>query len=195
MRAQRLPWVWLDMPPKPKPKEVIVRLTRRLTGACDSSLPTYDLCDELCETLAEEPRLVVIDEAQNLNHDGLSQLRYLHDRPEAQWALVFVGGRNCAKVLSAHPELHSRVARWVAFEPLKGDELLATLRAYHPLLATADAKLLSQIDHRYARGVFRRWARLVQIAEPMAPKRGRRVLDGELAKAALAAVNDKEAST
>jgi DNA transposition AAA+ family ATPase len=76
--------VWLDMPPKARPKEIVVRLLRSVTGTCDSRRPVYELADELCEVLAGEPRVVVIDEAQHLDADGLHQLRYLHDRPDAR---------------------------------------------------------------------------------------------------------------
>ena len=185
---QSLPWVWLDMPPKPSPKEVVVRLTRALQGSCDSRAATYDLVDDLCGLLAEEPRVVIIDEAQNLSREGLSQLRYLHDRAASQFALLFVGATGCAKVLRAHPELHSRVARWVHFEPLRGAELLEALREFHPLLAHADHRLLTQIDERYAKGVFRRWARLLEIAEPLAAKKHSSTLTTEIAKAALQAM-------
>ena len=188
VRHQELPWVWLDMPPRPSPKEVIVRLTRTLSGGCDSNAPAYDLADELCEVLAEQPRIVVTDEAQNLNREGLAQLRYLHDRRDAQWALFFVGGHNCDSVLAAHPELDSRVARRVAFAPLEGEELLTVLRAYHPLIPRTDTRLLVRLDEVYAKGVFRRWARLLQIIEPLARRRGADRLTVELVKAALAAL-------
>lgn len=188
VRSQPCPWVWLDMPPKPSPKEVVVRLTRALQGSCDSRTPAYDLADELCALLAEHSRVVVIDEAQNLAKEGLAQLRYLHDRPDACWALFFVGATGCAQVLKAHPELHSRVARWVHFTPLEGDELLQALRAFHPLLAAADTRLLARIDETYAKGVFRRWARLTEIAVPLARRRGDTTLTTDTARAALAAM-------
>jgi DNA transposition AAA+ family ATPase len=176
------------MPPKPSPKEVVVRLTRALQGSCDSRAPAYDLVDELCVLLAEHPRVVVVDEAQNLSKEGLSQLRYLHDRPDACWALLFVGASNCAQVLKAHPELPSRVARWVHFQPLTDDELLQALRAFHPLLAEADARLLARVDETYAKRVFRRWARLTEIAVPLAHRRRESTLSTATARAALAAM-------
>jgi len=143
-------WLWLDMPPRPQPKELLVRLMRELVGNVDSKLPAYDLADDLIDVLKATPRIIVIDEAQNLDRKGLNQLRWLHDQ-RADWALFFVGGVGCNERLSASPELASRVGRKVRFTPLEGDELVAVLGEYHPLYANAERALLERINKTYAK--------------------------------------------
>lgn len=187
-RRSDLDTVWLQLPPRPTPKEITVRLLDQLVGAGDGRDVLYDLTEELVGAL-KSPRLVVLDEAQNLNAVGLNQVRYLHDRPETDFALLLVGGAGCEDTIRRDPQLDSRVARRVRFAALAGDELTATLRAFHPLLAASDGALLAELDDRYARGVFRRWARIVQIAAPLAREAGTPDrLTLRVANAALAAI-------
>lgn len=187
-RGCGLDTVWLQLPPRPTPKEITVRLLDQLVGAGDTRDVLYDLTEELVAALAT-PRLVVLDEAQNLNTVGLNQVRYLHDRPETDFAMLLVGGAGCEDTIRRDPQLDSRVARRVRFAPLVGDELTDALRAFHPLLAASDAALLHELDERYARGVFRRWARIVQVAAPLAREAGTPDrLTMRVANATLAAV-------
>ena len=190
---QPLPWLWLDMPPKATPKELVVRILRAATGSCNARLPVYELADELCDHLAESPRIIVIDEAQNLDSKGLHQLRYLHDRSNADWALLFVGGVGAEKVIASDPQLDDRVSGRVLFEPLTAAVLLETLDAYHPFFARADRQLLLRIDADYARGVFRRWARLLQVGGRLAQSAGTDPLTLKVARAALSKLRTEAA--
>lgn len=190
---QPLPWLWLDMPPKPTPKEVVVRLLRAAAGACDSRPPVYELADELCAVLAEEPRVIVIDEAQNLDRDGLHQVRYLHDRVDADWGLLFVGGVGCEKVLASDPQLDDRIAGRVGFRPMSGAALFEALDAYSPFFAQADRQLLLRVDETYAHGVFRRWARVLQVGSRLAAAAGTDRLTLKVARAALARLKTEAA--
>lgn len=183
---QDLPWSWLDMPPKASPKEIVVRLLRELTGGCDQRRPVYELSDVLCEVLADEPRIVVIDEAQHLDSQGLHQLRYLHDRADADWALLFAGGVGCEQTLASDPQLNDRISGRVGFRPLADAELLATLDAFSPFFAGADRSLLLRVNESYARGVFRRWARLLQIGSRLAEAADTDRLTLQVARASLA---------
>lgn len=183
---QSLPWLWLDMPPKATPKEIVVRLLRAVVGGCDQRQPVYELADELCEALAEQPRIIVIDEAQHLDSHGLHQLRYLHDRSDADWALLFAGGVGCERVLASDPQLDDRISGRVRFRPLESGDLLDTLNAFSPFFARADRQLLLRVDETYAAGVFRRWARLLQVGSRLADRAGTDRLDLTVARAALA---------
>ena len=189
---QPLPWLWLDMPPKASPKEIVVRVLRATTGACDQRLPVYELSDQLCDVLAAEPRIVVIDEAQHLDSHGLHQLRYLHDRPDADWALIFAGGVGCEKVLAADPQLNDRIAGRVKFSPLDDSTLLETLDAYSPFFAAADRQLLLRVNQVYARGIFRRWARVLQAGTRLASRAGTDRLTTDIARATIAKLQTEE---
>ena len=188
VRHQPLEWVWLDMGPTPSPKEVVVRLLRATVGGCDSRDPMYELVDDLTPVLAATPRIVVIDEAQNLDTKGLNQIRQLHDHPDAAFTLFFLGGTGCERKLKGARELASRVSSWVRFTPLSNDELLDALAVWHPLLARADRRLLVKVNEKYAKGNLRDWARVLQKAIPLAASAGTDRLTVPVAKAALAAI-------
>lgn len=161
MRERR--WHWLDMPPKPTTKEVTVRLLDALGEHRPRSATEYELTELLAPALNEGHPVIVIDEAQNLKSDGLQQLRYLHDRGQGRsWTLALVGS-TVNQALNGAAELGSRVSRWVTFTPLKGTEqLLPTLRDWHPVLSVLSPKLLLRVDEVYARGNFRLWAQFLQ---------------------------------
>jgi hypothetical protein len=180
-----LPVVTLDMPPRPAPKEVTVRLLREVQGFADTSSSEYELTEELVEILAAEPRVIVIDEAQNLTAEGLNKIRYLHDRPDADWALLLVGGQDCGRALHSQKQLESRVARWVTLEPLQGDILITALRAYHQLFAFTSSELLIKIDQVFGRGTWRHWARFLQEALRLQARTGYDVLDHRFAAAVI----------
>lgn len=185
-KNQDLEWVWLEeTTTRPSSKALLVELMRALTGNCDTRMPAYDLADELRALLADTPRVVVVDEAQRFGPDGISQLRFLHDRGDADWALLFVGGDGCWEVLSSQSELRDRIYAHVTFRPLDLDRLLPTLTAYHPLFTGADPELLARIDRRYARGVFRRWVRVLQHAMPLAERAGADQVTVKIARVVL----------
>lgn len=186
VRSQPLEWVWLDMGPTPRPKEVVVRLLRALAGGCDSRDPIYDLMDDLIPVLAATPRIIVIDEAQNLDTKGLNQIRQLHDHHAADFALFLLGGAGCEAKLKSARELASRVSSWVHFKPLEGEDLFGALSAWHPLFARSDHRLLARIDEKYAKGNMRNWARMLQKCIPLAAAAGVDRVTVPLAKAALA---------
>lgn len=176
------------VPPEMKsPKPVLVRMLRAVAGGCDSSDTVYDLEDELVSVLSERPRAVVVDEAHRMNALHLNQLRSLHDHEATQFALILVGGVDCAKVIRRDPHLSSRVARHVHFQRLSNDDLLDTLRAYHPLLEDTARDVIEDVDREFCRGVFRRWEELLSAYIKHAPAFGYPdKLTRELVKAVLA---------
>ena len=197
MRERR--WRWLDMPPKPTTKEVTVRLLDTLGERRPRSATEYELTELLAPALNEGHPVIVIDEAQNLKSDGLQQLRYLHDRGQGRsWTLLLVGS-TVNQALNGAAELGSRVSRWVTFTPLTGTEqLLLTLRDWHPMLAAAPPELLLRVDEVYARGNFRLWAQFLQALLTLSERqstgegavgRADEVDQNLLVRAALAAVS------
>lgn len=166
VRTAGRPWLWVQVGPKPRPKEVTVRLVKALTGVKVDG-PLYDLTDELVALLAEDQPIVVIDEAQNLDTDGVEQLRFIHDQVACGFPLLLVGNHTCEARLRSHAQLSDRVARWVRFAPLDGRNLHSTLNAYHPYFEATEPAVIDRVNTEYARGVFRRWAMVLKEGIPL----------------------------
>ena len=139
------PWVWVQIGPAPRPKEVTSRLLKALLGSFQKGT-LYELTDQLIEELADTPHIVVIDEAQNLDKDGLDQIRLIHDATPGGFPLFFVGGASCADTISSDPQLKDRVGGWCRFEPITGAELFTVLDTYHPFLAATDRHVIAELD-------------------------------------------------
>lgn len=193
VRSLDLGWVWVQIGPAPTPKEVTLRLLKALVGGFPAGA-LYELTDELVGVLVDEPRVVVIDDAQNLNKRGLEQVRYLHDLGCGAFPLFLVGGEQCAETLASDPQLADRVGAWMKFKPLSGKELHATLASYHPFYARSDRGLLDEVDSRYARGRFRRWAAFLKTALRLADNADTDRLTPTVIKAALSVLLDGRAA-
>jgi predicted AAA+ superfamily ATPase len=178
---------YLEMPPDPAAKEVSVRLLNAIVGGCDNKQPAYLLMDELVAALSGTSHVVVIDEAHNLGVKGLQRLRYLHQRGEFSWTLILTGS-TFAEALVGADEMRSRTEGLVMFAPLKGGELLASLKAMHPLLAASSNDALRYVDAQFCRGKFREWAKFLRVAKELAPKLKVDQLSDKLISASLAAV-------
>lgn len=142
--------------PSPSPKQIFEELLLELTGTVDNTTSSR-LRRQCIEVLDELRPVVAIDEAQHLTTLWLRQLRSLHDEGRRRWPLLLVGGRDCLDRLDASPALETRAALRVEFAALKGDVLLTTLAAAHPILANTPDQLLVDVDRRYAKGNLRRW--------------------------------------
>ncbi|MEX1907276.1 ATP-binding protein [Janibacter sp. Y6] len=147
-------WRRLQMPYRPSPKELSVRLLRDLGAPTTGT--GYELSDRVTETLKGSNMVITVDEAHHLNASGLQQLRYLHDRSERSWALVLVGS-DIDKVLGTAAELRSRVSGWADFTPLTGAEMIATAKQLHPALHALSNDTIRLVDKRFARGNLRDW--------------------------------------
>jgi len=167
VRGSGSPWIWIQIGPAPRPKEVTARLLKDIFGSFQAGT-LYELTDLLVAELTTEPRIVVLDDAQNLDKDGLDQVRLLHDLAASAFPLFLVGGEGCADRLASDPQLADRVGGWVKFNPLPSDKLIPLLAEYHPFYEASDPELLGKVDEVYAKGVLRRWARLLKTALPLA---------------------------
>ena len=177
---------WLQMPPRPAAKEVTQRLLGQLGAHRGARTPHYELTELLSPELEGSGAVVVVDEAHHLHRDGLQQLRYYHDRGNNTWTLILIGS-SIDKTLGAAPELDSRVYAWLKFEPLNDTELLTSLRAWHPVLATLTPQTLIDIDRRVGRGNWRRWEHFLNtLLHLHATPTGRQRPIADLVPAALA---------
>lgn len=164
--------VWITSTPSPGRKEIFEELLIEITGTCDSKRSARELRRDCLDQLSDRDLAVIVDEAQHLSSLWLQQLRSLHDHRDARWALLLVGGPGVARKLKSSPELWSRIALRVDFTPMEGDELLAALGAYHPVLANTDPDLLLDVDGRWCHGNWRNWHNFLENALPLLGKSG-----------------------
>jgi DNA transposition AAA+ family ATPase len=118
----------------------------------------------LIDVLADGPQIVVVDEAQNLNHECIEYLRHLHDRKETQFTLLLAGGNGCWELLGRFPMLRSRLYRRIRFAPLEPSQVQKAIPKFHAIYRGANPELIASIDRSYCRGVFRSWAAFTQTA-------------------------------
>ena len=175
------PVLWATFPSRPTPRLIAATLLELLTGR-PTRLDRFRAIHRLVELLADRDRLIVIDESQLLNGDCIELLRYVHDQPTTQFALVLVGGNGTWQVLSSEPMLASRIFRRVRFQPLTRPEVLAQLPGYHPLYQTIDPELIGWIDDIFAHGNLRHWAAFTLSATALAQEAGRPALDEQIAR-------------
>ena len=152
----------------------------RLIEAAPTALEEA-LAHEIAAAKAEEPLApvgVLLDEAQLVTTEAMQMLRWLHDRADAQFALVIVGTRALEAKLP--PEVSSRVVSHVRLERIADEEAAGLLADYHPLFAAADPALVAQLNRVEARGEFRWWAKFLLRAHRYLPKLGG-TLDAETA--------------
>lgn len=197
---------WLDMPPRPGTKEVTMRLLRLLGVRFNPRDAQYVLSEELIPHLLGRRIILTIDEAHNLGRAGLQQLRYLHDRCQplnpgdpGGFAMLLIGS-DVDRALAGAAELGSRVTTWIEFAPLDREDMVLAVRSWHPLLKAVPVETLLQVDQRFGRGTWRRWAQLLAAlievhgrAERRSARTGDPMPDpAALVQAALAAVGQSK---
>lgn len=129
-----------------------------LPGPCPKDPGTSD--DLIRHALHHPPRLLAIDEAHQLSASCLEYLRYLYDDPHTRIAMVLTAGSHRVRALRATAMLASRVTCWHHLDALHPTHITTVIPAFHPRWKTADADLLTHLDHTWAHGNFRRWATL-----------------------------------
>ena len=165
-------------------KRLIQEILFRVTGVPHIG-SRFSLLDTLHEALAEQPRILVLDEAQLLSHEAIETLRSLWDAPETELTLILVGGDGCWEHIERYAMLRSRIYTRVAFEPMTDDDVLETIPHYHPIYSKTAAKTIELINARFARGNFREWAAFTRMAQGICERDGRRHVTREIADEAL----------
>jgi len=168
-RGSAVESVYVTATPSPTRKEIFEEILRGV-GVSVADASARELRHRCEEVLSETPRIVVIDECQHLSYVWHQQLRALHDRPDARFALLLAGGANAVRVLKRDQQLASRVSMQVHFAPLGGQELLEVLHAFHPVLANTSDELLVEIDRKDCRGNLRRWHTFTRLSLNLLPQ-------------------------
>ncbi|GAA4103119.1 ATP-binding protein [Nonomuraea soli] len=99
--------------------------------------------------------MLVCDEAQWMSHECFELWRHLWDDLNTNFALIFVGGGDCYRVLRRYPMLSSRVLIWQEYTRLSAAEVPQVIPSFHPLWAGTDPNLITYADQRCAHGNFR----------------------------------------
>jgi hypothetical protein len=172
------------------PKSVLYRLLTVLRPEVRPRGTAIELVDELKEILSEEPRALIVDEAQRFDVNGLNLLRELHDAPQTDFPLLLVGGAGVTRTLATDPALLSRIERSAKFKPMEGNKLFAALGELHPLLAATDRPVLEDLDRRVCRGHWRDWLKVTRFVLDRAGAAGYPdKVTPSLARAACSALN------
>lgn len=187
MELHSLPIIKLTFENRPTMRLVADRLLHALTGATQRGT-RFALTDKLLGYLAEQRRLVVIGEAQNLNRDCFEFLRHLHDDEATHFGLLFDGGDGCWDVISREPMLRSRIYRPVHFTPLSEADVLKLIPTYHPIYDGVDPELLLLANDRVAHGRLRSWAAFTKTAVDLCNKQRANRITAAITKAAIARV-------
>lgn len=156
----------LDLPNSPSPKDIVCALGEAVLGIDGESYTARALTRLLIDALGtEEPRIIVVEEAQRYTLLGFESLRHLYDKAGGGkgesgrgFALFFVGGHGCYERLRSYPMLDSRTSYWTEFSPLTDEQAVALLPGYHPLLAETEPEVLLLVQDAYAHGYLRNWA-------------------------------------
>lgn len=157
LRDVGLPVLRLVMPQRLKGKQLIVELLRGCGQRPNPARPEWQLLADLEDLLDEEPRVILVDEVKSIGVEGLRTFHFLRERRRPpQWALFLVG-TDIEEELAAVPALNSRTWRRVHFDAWPSETVVSSLRAYHPLFAQIDARLLLKLDDEAYRGNFRAW--------------------------------------
>jgi len=122
----------------------------------------------IIENLTRESHwdLLIIDEAERLNHHSLEMLRSIYDRTRVP--ILLIGMFELVRHLRSHKKFYSRIGISYKYEPLSFHQLSGYLSNLHPLLADIeenDEKTLLDFIYKTTRGEFRRINRLVKQAE------------------------------
>lgn len=174
--------VVLEFTTEAKGKGLLEELYLRVLGVQPRpSMKAARLAADLRRGLAEQHRILAVDDAQFVAPRALLTMALLCNKPETNFALVLVGTPTLRRRLA--PEIVSRALIDYHAGGLADDEVVGVLHSYHPLFETADPARLVEWNKTHARGEFRWWAKLLGRAWRLRDVIGN-TLDPELFEAA-----------
>lgn len=176
--------IWLAFASRPTMRLIASELFTAISGV-HQERDRFKLTRLLKEELSTRPRLIVIDEAQNLNRECIEFVRHLGEDHRRRSATLLVGGDGCWDVLSREPMLRSRVFRRVVFAPLAPAQVIEVVRLYHPLYYDAEGELISFVDDYCGHGNLRNWASFTLTALDLCHQNARPRLDEQVARNAF----------
>ncbi len=174
----------VNLTTRPNPRMLANTILERLTGVWHNET-RWDGARVLKHELEDRPRMVVIDEAQNLSLECIEWLRWLHEEVPGRLTLLFVGGPQVRGRLLRSPQLARRIFQPTAFHALPASSVLAAIRAFHPIYERAADDLITDIDRRHCEGNFGHWAKLSVTAYEMCHERDLDTITADIAEIAI----------
>jgi DNA transposition AAA+ family ATPase len=165
---------WLELATSVRGRTLAQEMYPQIVGVnAPTNATLRDLRTSMTYHLCEEHRVLVLDEAQHVTTEAMQMLRWLYDRPAANFALVIVGTPTLATRIP--PELVSRIVSTLHISRIADEDAPELLARYHELFVTAQPELLARLNRTEARGEFRWWAKFLLRAHRYLP-----ALDGVL---------------
>lgn len=153
---------WLELAPSTREVGILIDIYQQITGVAAPARTTgHQMLTLLRTTLAEAPRLLVLDEAQFASPTALRNLRWLQEKHTSDFGLVIAGTPDLTKRLPR--EMRSRLAFHVPIDEITDDAAPGLLASYHPVFADTDPDVIKTINRNYAHGRFRWWAKFLSI--------------------------------
>ncbi|MEU9398040.1 AAA family ATPase [Streptomyces sp. NPDC048324] len=147
----------LDFRAQPTPADLRAAFHRalKLRGEAPADPGAADTL--IRRALAQEPRIVVADDADRLSASCFEYLRFLHDDLPQGLCVVLVAAQRGERRLRAQRMLATRSAGWLHIPALTRDQVPTAVPALHPLWQSVAPGDLQALDARLAGGALRRW--------------------------------------
>ncbi len=174
----------VNLTTRPNPRLLANSILDRLTGVIHNET-RWESARLLKAVLQEQPRAVIIDEAQNATLESIEWLRWLHEEVPGRLTLLFVGGPQVRARLLRSPQLARRIFQPTAFRALPSKSVLATIRSFHPIYTDADDELILNADQRHCHGNFGHWAQISVTAYEMCREQNLSTIDSQIMDIAI----------
>lgn len=141
--------------------------------------------EDICREILVKSFVLAIDDAQVLPPSTIDFLRQLHDDPETEFSLLLLGDPAFENRLIHDRQLSSRLTVSVDAYPVADDEIVDTMRRFHPVFQNAPEHLLVRIRDECTGGFMRDWAIFITHSKREMRKAGVKELTEEVVNAVI----------
>ncbi len=186
------PVYWIELVSRAQGKDVPIAMWEALNGLAGnpgdlaSRNSIRDLLRQVARRLTDHHCCFVMDEAQFLDSQMISYLRFLMGQQQSNFGLVLLG-YGVGAIVRNDPCLDSRIERRIYTSDFLPSERREILDRFHPLLARTSDEVLDQLA-LLAKGNFRQWKHAVRTALELGadPAKG---VNGDLARRVIFAIS------
>lgn len=155
-----IPTALVTMAARPAPLDMLRATHRAITGL-EATGTQYQMRHDLLPVLTAWDGVLIIDECQTAQVTTLQQITWLWEETRQQFPMVLIG-TGILGALAKSPQLKSRLMGHTVFEPLRADNLIATVRALDPRFEHVPTSDLLEHDRTACKGLLRRWSQTVR---------------------------------